>query len=111
MTRSALRSFDNAAAKASAKLEYAFLFFVLGPLVDQRSASRCTLEDAAPPPDQSRSQRLDENPVRRRLNDGFGSVFDFKLLAKAKGDDNLPFFRKPHVLGFLGHSHTVSSRG
>ena len=74
-----------------------------------RSMSRRALEDTAPASDECRSHRLKEDALRRRLNYCFGSVLDFELLAKTKRDDDLPFCRKPHGLGFFSRTHTWQS--
>src|SRR2546423_15617967 len=92
-----------------ALLERPFLPFVLGPILGQRSLSGRALEDTAPASDECRSHRFKEDALRRRLHYRFGSVLDFKLLAKTKRDDNLPFCRKPHGLGFFSRTHTWQS--
>src|SRR5579862_4530576 len=90
-----------------ALLQRSFLPFVLGPVLGQRPLSRRALEDTAPASDECRSHRLEEDALRRRLNYCFGSVLDFELLAKTKRDDNLPFCRKPHGVGFVGRTHAL----
>src|ERR1051326_4370248 len=92
-----------------ALLERSFLLSVFGPVLGQRRVSRRTLEDAAPASDERRRHRFEQDALRRRLNYRFGSVLDFKLLAKTKRDDDLPFCRKPHRLGFLSRIHILSS--
>src|SRR5215469_316192 len=88
-----------------ALLERAFLLFVLGPLLGQRSVSRRALEDAASAPDECRRHRFEQDALRRRLHYRLGSILDFELLAKTKWDDNLPFCRERYGFRFFGHTH------
>src|SRR2546426_12189183 len=63
-----------------ALLQCLFLLRVLGPRFGERLAARLALEDAAPTLDERDSHGLEQNAIGRGLDNGFGAVFDVKLL-------------------------------